>query len=171
MTQADRVAFIAKVAPAAQASERASCIPASVTIAQAILESSDRNGNWGQSREAVECCNYFGIKARQGEDYAEFKTGEVLNGKPVVVTARFRKFPSIPDSFVGHAQLIARLPRYAKAMEAARDPHWSTTQARAQAFAQFLQEGGYSTNPNYAAELLKLVKKYGLTQYDTKEAA
>jgi flagellum-specific peptidoglycan hydrolase FlgJ len=59
MTRQDQLDFIASIAPAAQASEKKYGVPASVTIAQAILESA-----WGKRAIGN---NYFGIKARVGE--------------------------------------------------------------------------------------------------------
>lgn len=160
MNRQDQLAFIQRVAPAAQASQRKWGVPASVTIAQAIIESSNKQG-WGKSRLAVEDNNYFGIKDsdRFNQGYVEFKTTEdAPDGTSVVSIARFEKFNSLEDCFCAHGELLARAIRYQNAMVDAGSPA---------AFAQRLQDCHYSTNPGYAAELLDLMTMYNLGQYDT----
>jgi flagellum-specific peptidoglycan hydrolase FlgJ len=70
-TKQEQNDFIDRVATGAQASEAKWGVPASVTIAQAALES-----GWGKSQLATICNNYFGVKAREGEAYREFPTTE-----------------------------------------------------------------------------------------------
>jgi len=152
--------FLKNVVPAAIKTQRITGIPASVTIAQAILESSNAQG-WGQSALARLANNYFGIKATHNaaaEDYMEFPTTEFVDGRKTSVMAAFARYATPDGSFLAHAKLISTLPRYAPAMKACSDP---------QKFAEALQTCGYSTNPAYAAELMQLVRLYDLTQYDT----
>lgn len=148
--------FLRAVVPAAMASMQATGVPASVTVAQAILES-----GWGQTSIAIEANNYFGIKAKPGEDYREFLTHEVVNGVSVPETDKFAAYKSATDSFTAHAVLLSGLPRYAPAMAAKADP---------EAFCQQLQQCGYSTNPQYAARLIQLIDQFDLTQYDRAPA-
>jgi flagellar protein FlgJ len=124
VTKAEKFAWLDDMAPAAQASQRQSGIPASIILAQAFLESADRQGNPGQSQLARQCSNYFGIKLARSEraPYAEFSTREFVNGKAQAVLGRFRAFPSVEASFQRHAQLIATEPRYAAAMDNVHDP-------------------------------------------------
>jgi len=151
--------FLAKVVPAALATEKQFGVPASVTIAQAIFESSNALG-WGQSTLAIKANNYFGMKALQHTDpetYIELPTHEYHNGVEDVELADFARYSSVLESFQAHARLLATATRYAPAMAVKSD---------AAAFARALQQCGYSTNPAYAVGLLKAVADYDLTQYD-----
>jgi flagellum-specific peptidoglycan hydrolase FlgJ len=148
------------VVPASQAAAREYGVPASVTLAQWILESS-----WGLSALCVKANNCFGIKCNHQaapEAYIEMPTGEIENGRRVVIDALFAKYPSVAASFTAHAQLLALAARYRRAMASSDHP---------QAFAVALQQCGYSTNPNYATELLQLMRLYNLTQYDVTPPA
>jgi len=158
-TRKQQLDFLARVIPAAQASQAKYGIPASVTIAQAILES-----GWGASKLAITCNNYFGIKARirDGkpiEDYADFRTTEYFGKTPTSVVAKFRKFRSTAECFVRHAELIGTSKRYRPAMAVTNDPL---------AFALQLQLCGYCTDPDYASDLAGLIRQWDLTQYDNK---
>lgn len=144
--------FLQRTVGAAQHSQRVTGVPASITLAQAILES-----GCGQSALAVRSNNYFGIKARVGEDYREFSTYEFVDGRRVREIARFARYPSPAESFRAHAALLATLPRYRPAMAVCSYP---------QAFAEQLQACRYSTDPNYARKLMELVDQFDLTQYD-----
>lgn len=147
--------FLRSVYAAAQASMRAFGVPASVTIAQAILES-----GWGTTGLALRANNFFGIKAFAHSDpdqYIEFPTAEYVNGQRVMVEADFAKYLSPQDSFVAHARLLACAARYAPAMAVRTDP---------ESFARALQACGYSTSPTYASMLIALMQEFDLTQYD-----
>jgi len=153
--------FLKTVIPAAVASQKLTRIPASITIAQAILES-----GWGQSALARQANNFFGIKATSRlspNSYAEFQTSEFVDGRRTSVMAAFAKYASPADSFAAHAQLIAGAPRYKAAMSYCAKP---------ELFAHELQLCGYSTledaqgNHIYAERLMELVREFDLTQYD-----
>jgi flagellum-specific peptidoglycan hydrolase FlgJ len=151
--------FLRMVVPAAQAAQRRYGVPASVTIAQAILESSNALG-WGQSQLATEANNFFGIKAtdhKNPEHYIELKTHEYLNNHIELVDAQFARYEDPAESFDAHARLLAVAKRYEPCMFAAADP---------ELFCMRLQQCGYSTNPSYGVTLFKLIKEYDLTQYD-----
>jgi flagellum-specific peptidoglycan hydrolase FlgJ len=156
-TRSEQIAFIKNVAGAAMLSQKKYGVPASITIAQAILES-----GWGFSGLAVKANNFFGVKARQGEDYAEFLTREVVKGKDETVSARFAKYASPAESFDAHGKLLASLPRYQPAMCECDDYL---------AFAMALQHCGYSTDPKYPSRLATLVKQFDLTRFDVKDAS
>jgi flagellum-specific peptidoglycan hydrolase FlgJ len=146
--------FLKMAVPAAQAAQRKWGVPASVTIAQAILES-----GWGNSALARVANNYFGIKAVANAavgNYAEFPTTEFVDGRRVAALARFARYASPTASFNAHAVLLALTSRYKPAM-AAQGPL---------EYAQTLQRCGYSTNPNYAEMLWELVSEFDLTQFD-----
>jgi flagellum-specific peptidoglycan hydrolase FlgJ len=158
MTPDQRTAWIDKWAPAAQATQAKYGEPASVTLAQCVLESSDKFGNCGQSQCALQANNYFGIKACGTEPYIEFPTKEFKDGHPYMEQgAHFEKFATVEESFTRHGELIATEPRYHAAMEVCHDPV---------AFAAQLQACGYSTSPTYAQVLTSLIRRYGLAKYD-----
>lgn len=148
-------AFILEAAQAARVSQRETGIPASVTIAQAILES-----NWGTSRLSREGQNYFGIKARERPGNAGvvwFDTWEVINGQNVVVNAPFRAYASMADSFIDHGRFFVENPRYAAALDARDD---------AREFAVRIQQAGYATDPAYSDKLIRLMDRFNLYAYD-----
>jgi flagellum-specific peptidoglycan hydrolase FlgJ len=180
--------FLRSVVPAAQASQRATGVPASITIAQAILES-----GWGQSSLATEANNYFGVKATAlatPDEYAEFPTREFVSGTDVKVMAKFARYISPADSFTAHARLLSTVSRYKPAMARKNDSAafcWALGPNTAveclmcgKVFEGALCECGseernlirhtegcgYSTNPNYARILLGLIHQFDLTQYD-----
>ena len=156
-TRQQQLDFIAGAVPGAQAAQVKWGVPASVTVAQAILES-----QWGLSGLARMANNYFGIKARQGDDYVQLNTTEYDPTKETV-PAKFRKFASVSDSFDAHGKLLATLDRYRPCMGACDDPL---------IFAARLRDCGYATDPNYPNELAGLIKQFNLTQFDsTKEKA
>ena len=146
--------------PAAQASARRYGVPASVTLAQWIVESS-----WGTSELALKANNCFGVKRSHlaaPDSYVEMPTAEYQGGKRVPVEALFARYPSMADSFISHAALLATAARYKSAMRSVEFPR---------VFAVDLQRCGYSTNPGYAAELQELMRLYNLTQYDISPPA
>lgn len=156
MATAEQLARLKAAVPAAQASMRKWGVPASVTLAQWMTESS-----WGASQLAVKANNFFGIKASHlasPESYVEFPTAEYENGKRVIVEALFERYYDEADSFSDHARLLATAARYRKAMASAISPD---------TFAFFLQQCGYSTSPTYASDLKRLMRDDNLYQYDT----
>jgi flagellum-specific peptidoglycan hydrolase FlgJ len=155
MASKEQLDWLKQMAPAAQAADVKWGVPASVTLAQAILESA-----WGQSKLTRQANNYFGIKAEHlnvPNTYVEFPTMEYEFGEKKQVTAGFEKYPDAAACFVDHAQLLHDAPRYQPAMRAAKSP---------QAFAQMLKTCGYSTSPTYAPMLTALMNEFDLYQYD-----
>jgi LysM repeat protein len=147
--------FIASIGEAAVESREKTGIPASVTIAQAILES-----YWGSSRLAREANNYFGIKAQTRSGPAGnvwLDVWEVIGGRNVVQTQPFRVYHTIAESFVDHGRFILENGRYASALAAKDD---------ARKFARELNRDGYATDPGYAAKLIGLMDRYDLYRYD-----
>ncbi len=147
--------FIAAVAEAAQASQQDSGTPASVTIAQAILES-----DWGQSLLATKGQNYFGIKASKGPGPAgviNMNTWEVISGANVTVNDAFKAYHNLYESVMDHGRFLADNARYAAAFKVTNDP---------QEFARRIRAAGYATDPAYATKLINLMNKYNLYQYD-----
>jgi LysM repeat protein len=147
--------FIASIGEAAVESQEKTGIPASVTIAQAILES-----YWGSSRLSREASNYFGIKAQTRSGPAGvvwLDVWEVIGGRNVVQTQPFRVYNSIAESFIDHGRFILENSRYASALASRGD---------ARQFARELNRDGYATDPGYAAKLIGLMDRYDLYRYD-----
>lgn len=143
----------ANVIAAAQASQAATGIPASVSIAQWAVESA-----WG-----VRCTgmnNYFGIKATPGQPQTLCATHEVIGGKRVLVNAAFAVYGSLEDAFTAHAALLAHNPRYAVARALLPD-----VEAFVNAMAPI-----YATDPGYAALILQIIHGHQLQQFDTVTA-
>jgi flagellum-specific peptidoglycan hydrolase FlgJ len=147
--------FIASIAEAAVSSRDQTGVPASVTIAQAILESF-----WGSSRLAREANNYFGIKAQTRVGSAGvvwFDVWEVIGGRNMMRSEPFRAYNSIAESFVDHGRFFLENGRYSGAM-ASRDD--------AQQFAREVNRAGYATDPAYAGKLIALMDRYNLYRFD-----
>ena len=97
------------------------------------------------------------------QDYGHFdaQTWEIENGQKKVVIAQFQRFPNLAEAFTAHAQLL-RAPRYRPAFEVRHD--WKQFAERLGPKSSPLdsEHCGYSTNPSYSAELIKLVELYRL---------
>ncbi|MGQ9898520.1 MAG: LysM peptidoglycan-binding domain-containing protein [Acidobacteriota bacterium] len=145
-------AFIDSIAADAIRSQRATGVPASVTIAQAILES-----GWGRSQLTRQANNYFGIKGEGPAGSVTMRTREVINGREVYVNAQFRRYNSAAESFTDHGQFFIRNSRYATAMQHTND---------AFRFAAEIHRAGYATDPNYTNLLHRLIREYDLTRFD-----
>lgn len=147
--------FIQSIADAAVVSYERTGVPASVTIAQAILES-----YWGSSRLAREANNYFGIKAQTKPGPAgvvRFDVWEVLGGQNVVRSEAFRSYNTVAESFMDHGSFFLENGRYSAAMAARND---------AKQFAREISRAGYATDPAYAPKLIALMDRYNLYAYD-----
>lgn len=147
--------FIASIGEAAMVSLERTGVPASVTIAQAILES-----YWGSSRLSRDANNYFGIKAQTREGSAGvvwYDVWEVIGGRNVFQREPFRAYNTIADSFADHGRFFLENGRYAAAMAARND---------AKQFAREINRAGYATDPAYASKLIALMDKYDLYRFD-----
>jgi flagellum-specific peptidoglycan hydrolase FlgJ len=147
--------FIGSIAEAAVESADQTGVPASVTIAQAILES-----YWGSSRLAHDANNYFGIKAQTRGGSAGsiwLDVWEVIGGRNVVQSQAFRAYNSVAESFVDHGLFFLENGRYASAMAVKDD---------AKQFAIQINRDGYATDPSYASKLIGLMDRYNLYRYD-----
>jgi len=143
--------FLTRIAPVAIVSGTAHCIPPSVTMAQAILES-----GWGRSSLTVRHGNLFGIKAGRSRGQT-FATREVIEGEVVQTTASFRVYDSWLQSVEDHDRLLGQHSRYAASRQGWRD--WRD-------FSKKLAPI-YATDPNYARHLANLIERYGLDRWDS----
>ena len=139
--------FLAAAVAAAKCSSATSGLIPEITVAQAALES-----NWGQSRLSQIANNYFGIKARNGQQSVEMRTSEVIGGKTVTIRARFAKFASMEECFAARDHMILTLPCYAEARACAADP---------EAFV-FALAKRWATDPKYGEKLLRVCDSLGL---------
>ncbi|POY35609.1 hemagglutinin [Solitalea longa] len=121
-------------------------IPASITLAQAIFESSS-----GNSDLATSANNHFGIKCTsdwQGPTY--HKDDDRPN-------ECFRKYPHAEGSFRDHSEFLKR-PRYAGLFKLERTDY--------QGWANGLKTAGYATNPQYGPKLIEVIERYELYKFD-----
>nr|WP_285854640.1 glucosaminidase domain-containing protein [Brevibacillus borstelensis] len=156
MTQQE---FIAKIAPAAVADMRKTRVPASLTIAQAILES-----NWGKSGLTQQGNNLFGIKGTGPAGSVSMPTTEYVSGKPVKVNANFRKYNSWAESIADHSALI---------LKGTRDKptrYHGVLGADYKTACIEIWKGGYATDPAYPQKLIALIERHGLAQYDVDKS-
>lgn len=144
-------AFINKIGPMAAADMKASGILASLTIAQAILES-----GWGKSGLTTAANNLFGIKGTYNGQGHVCKTQEWDGSKYITVDATFRKYPSWAESVADHSALFNRLDRY-KNLRGLTDYKLA---------CRYVREDGYATDPNYTAKLVGLIETYDLMIWD-----
>jgi len=145
--------FIEKIAPHAMRDMRETGILASLTLAQAILES-----NWGRSELATEANNLFGIKGSYKGQSVKMWTHEYYNGERHEVEATFRKYPSVFESLQDHTSLFLRLDRYENLIGV-------TDYKRA---CVLVRKDGYATDPAYTDKLINLIESYNLDDYDEK---
>ncbi|HLL65309.1 MAG TPA: sporangiospore maturation cell wall hydrolase GsmA [Micromonosporaceae bacterium] len=149
--------FIAASAEPARATQRDYGVPASVTIAQGILES-----GWGKSGLAVKNKNFFGIKCFNGATgpvaigCQSWNTSECLP-TCAPTTATFRVYASALDSFRDHAIFLTTNKRYRPAFAHTTD---------ANAFLSEIWKAGYATDPSYVENVRGVMEKYDLYRYD-----
>ena len=126
-------------------------IPASITLAQGILES-----NAGRSELAVRANNHFGIKCHK-----EW-TGPTYHQDDDKPNECFRKYDDPLDSYRDHSLFLTTRERY-KALFSLKPNDYK-------GWAQGLKSAGYATNPDYANLLIRNIEKYSLHQYDRGDA-
>ena len=156
MNKLTKQQFIQRIAPEAQDIQTQTGIRASISIAQAGLES-----DWGKSTLAYKYNNFFGVKASSGMQSIDLSTSEYIDNKWVQVKAPFRVYSSWQASMEDHADLLLKGPtdnpnRYARVVSG----------SNVEESAQALVDGGYATDPDYAVKLIDIIKTYNLTQYD-----
>jgi flagellum-specific peptidoglycan hydrolase FlgJ len=136
---------------AAQAAQRKWNVPASITIAQWMLESGHGKKMPAGSK------NPFGIKAVKGQPFVSAPTKEqAKDGRMISIIAPFRKFDSVDEAFDLHGKLLATNHHYASAREHAGDPN---------SYARALT-GTYASDSKYGGLLISLMRQHNLYQYD-----
>lgn len=132
-------------------------VPASIKLAQGLLES-----DAGRSRLARSAKNHFGIKCGSrwnGETY--YKEDDDYDDRGQLIKSCFRQYRNPEASFVAHSEFLrdpAKSFRYGFLFRL--DP----TDYRQ--WAEGLRRAGYATNPRYPQLLISLIERYNLQQYD-----
>ncbi|MCR8961680.1 glycoside hydrolase family 73 protein [Brevibacillus halotolerans] len=150
--------FIDKIAPSAVADMKKTKIPASLTIAQAILESA-----WGESGLTKRGNNLFGIKGTGPTGVCAMPTKENYNGQWTTITANFRAYNNWGESIADHSKLILNGTR-----DKPRRYH-GVLGADYKTACHAIHKGGYATDPGYPDKLIGLIEKYDLAKYDKEE--
>ncbi len=125
-------------------------IPASITLAQGLLESAS-----GNSTLATQANNHFGIKCNV--DW----TGPTILKDDDAAGECFRVYESAEQSYRDHSEFLKRT-RYSSLFQLDRNDY--------RGWAIGLKKAGYATNPKYADLLIDLIERYQLDQYDREES-
>ncbi|XJS10113.1 glycoside hydrolase family 73 protein [Aerococcaceae bacterium WGS1372] len=157
LSMEQRQDFLATVAPIAQRLQRQYGVLASVSMAQAALES-----DFGQSQLGSDYNNLYGVKTELTDpEGVDFPTLEFVDGEWVEIVDRFKVYPNWEASMESHAILIKQ------------GTSWDPTFYQAvldgdnyQEQANGLQDSGYATDPTYADKIISLIENYELDQYD-----
>ena len=144
--------YIAQWAPTAVREMYRSGVPASITLAQGILES-----RYGLSTLAADGNNHFGIKCHKDwtgkkQYYDDDAKGEC-----------FRVYDTADESFRDHSDFLRYRDRYKFLFD------FETTDYKSWAYG--LKKAGYATDPGYPGKLIKYIEDYKLYEYDTMELA
>lgn len=121
-------------------------IPASITLAQGVLESGA-----GNSELARKGNNHFGIKCHGW-------TGRTMYHDDDARNECFRAYDSVFDSYEDHSLFLVNSRRYSSLFQLDRKDY--------KGWAYGLKACGYATNPRYATQLIEIIQLYGLDQYD-----
>ncbi|RHJ93634.1 glucosaminidase domain-containing protein [Parabacteroides bouchesdurhonensis] len=123
-------------------------IPASITLAQGLLESGA-----GQSDLARRSNNHFGIKC-----HSDWRGGRVYHDDDLRGEC-FRKYKKVEDSYTDHSRFLAERPRYASLFKLNIKDY--------KGWARGLQKCGYATDRAYANKLIKVIEDYELYRFDS----
>lgn len=126
-------------------------ILASLTAAQALIES-----NKGNSGLTIKANNLFGIKGKYNGRSQKFWTTEYYNGVKTRVLADFREYPTWQESVNDHSSLFNRLKIYEN-LRNCQDYEEACTNVK---------KDGYATAPDYTRTLMSPIKKYKLWMWD-----
>ena len=139
--------YIKKYAPAATKNMRFYKIPASITLAQGILESGH-----GQSTLAKKANNHFGIKCHKG-----WKGKSILYDDDAKDEC-FRSYKNPLRSYKDHSLFLVERDRYSSLFKLNRKDYKS--------WAIGLKSAGYATDPKYAEKLISLIERFKLNRFD-----
>ena len=129
-------------------------IPASITMAQAIIES-----NAGASKLARASNNHFGIKCKDywdGESY--FFPDDERDAQGKLIPSCFRMYDSVAASYADHSEFLMDTEHY--------QPLFIYDKTDYQLWARGLEACGYASGANYADKLIRIIELYGLQELD-----
>lgn len=124
-------------------------IPASITLAQGLLES-----RAGMSELTRRSNNHFGIKCHNW-------TGATAYADDDARHECFRAYKNAYESYEDHSRFLSQQPRYRRLFQLSRTDY--------KGWARGLKACGYATNPRYADNLIQIIERYGLYQYDRQK--
>lgn len=155
--QSIRQNFVSAIIPTAQKLQRQYGILASISMAQAMVES-----DFGQSQLAADYYNLYGVKTTSDDPASvDFATAEYINNEWIEIIDYFKVYPDWDASMTAHAELIY----YGVTWD---ENYYSAViegnSYKEQAFG--LQESGYATDPDYAQKLINMIEEWDLSQYD-----
>lgn len=130
-------------------------VPASITLAQAIHESSS-----GTSQLASNSNNHFGIKCKsywRGQSY--YHKDDDRNKRGKLIDSCFRAYEAVADSYIDHSNFLKFSSNY--------QPLFTLSKTDYVGWSYGLKESGYATDKYYAQKLIKIIKKYNLSSYDS----
>lgn len=140
--------FLRSIAGEATYGDWAQGVPASITLAQAILESS-----WGNAAPGF---NWFGLKGVGPAGSVERRVVEYRHGRRRHTMAAFRLYDDPADAIRDHGEILATRSCYARARAAGDD---------VEGYARGLV-GVYATDPRYADKLMRLITSLSLDRFD-----
>ena len=143
-----RLAYIDQYAALAVREMQRTGVPASITLAQGMLESGS-----GLSPLATKAHNHFGLKC-----HSDWK-GEKFFYDDETPDECFRVFPTVEDSYRAHSDFLRGRERYKELFDL--DP------TDYKGWARGLRRAGYATDPGYATKLINLIEDFQLYRYDS----
>ena len=147
-----REEYISRYMPIAIAHMERYGIPASITMAQGILES-----DCGNSLLSMKSNNHFGIKCKRNW------TGDKVYHDDDAKGECFRSYPSVEASYRDHAEFLDSQPRYDSLFAYSSDDYKS--------WARGLKAAGYATAPDYAQRLIRIIEENQLFLLDRPDGA
>ena len=151
--------YVAEYAPLAVSEMHASGIPASITLAQGLLESAA-----GQSTLARKGNNHFGIKCHSAWDGQRmYRKDDDRDRRGRLVESCFRRYDDPAESYADHSAFLTGSPRYASLFLLRPDDY--------KGWARGLKKAGYATSRTYADKLIGIIENYELHRYDDASAA
>ena len=139
--------YVKKYAPAATKNMRFFKIPASITLAQGILES-----GYGEGTLAKKANNHFGIKCHKGWKGKSITHDDDEKGEC------FRSYKNPLRSYRDHSLFLVDRDRYSNLFTLNRKDY--------KGWAVGLKAAGYATDPKYADKLISLIERFNLTRFD-----
>jgi LysM repeat protein len=142
-----KIDYIEQYADQAVREMHSSGVPASITLAQGMLES-----DYGNSPLAKYANNHFGIKCHKGWDGPSFIQDDDERNEC------FRKYYQAYDSYRDHSEFLQTRDRYASLFDLKQTDY--------KGWAKGLKKAGYATNPKYADLIIRIIEENDLNKYD-----